>query len=160
MKHLHDNRTSVHKGREKTLADITRRFYWPGMSDDVSRWCKTCIPCAKGNPGPGKGKSPMQDVTVYGPMECPAIDIQNVLRQLQETINVNRFIMVVGYYFSKRKKAFALLEFLVDNIFVVFWPEKSSNRQSAFQWVRIVPRFSQTSFCIHTKRISYSLCSQ
>ena len=37
---------------------------------------------------------------------------------------------------------------------------KSSSRQSAFQWVRIVPRFSPTSFCIHTKRISYSLCSQ
>ena len=29
-----------------------------------------------------------------------------------------------------------------------------------FQWVRIVPLFSPTSFCIHTKRISYSLCSQ
>ena len=27
------------------------------------------------------------------------------------------------------------------------------------QWVRIVSLFSSTSFCIHTKRISYSLCS-
>ena len=39
-------------------------------------------------------------------------------------------------------------------------PKKSSSRQSAFQWVQIVPRFSSTYFCIHTKRISYSLCSQ
>ena len=39
-------------------------------------------------------------------------------------------------------------------------PEKSSSRQSAFQWVGIRPRFSPTSFCIHTKRISYSLRSQ
>ena len=53
-----------------------------------------------------------------------------------------------------------MLEFLVDNIFVVFFSEKSSSRQSAFQLVRIVFRFSPTSFCIHTKRISYSLCSQ
>ena len=52
-----------------------------------------------------------------------------------------------------------MLEFLVDNIFVVF-AGKVFHRQSAFQWVRIVPRFSPTSFCIHTKRISYSLCSQ
>ena len=52
-----------------------------------------------------------------------------------------------------------MLEFLVDNIFV-FLPKKSSSRQSAFQWVRTVPRFSPTSFCIHTKRISYNLCSQ
>ena len=105
MQHLHDNRTSGHLGREKTLAAVKRRFYWPGMSDDVSRWCKTCIPCAKRKPGPGKGKSPMQHVTVYGPMECLAIDI---LGPLQETINGNRFIMVVGDYFSKWKEAFAL----------------------------------------------------
>ena len=52
-----------------------------------------------------------------------------------------------------------MLEFLVDNIFVVL-PEKSSSRQSEFRWVRIVPRFSPTSFCIHTKQIPYSLCSQ
>ena len=51
-----------------------------------------------------------------------------------------------------------MLEFLVDNIFVVF-AGKSSSRQSAFQWVRIVPLFSPTSFCIHTKLISYNLCS-
>ena len=44
-------------------------------------------------------------------------------------------------------------------IFSWFLPEKSSSRQSAFQWVRIVPLFSPTSFCIHTKRISYNLCS-
>ena len=52
-----------------------------------------------------------------------------------------------------------MLEFLVDNIFVVFCRKRSSSRQSAFQWVRIVPLFSPTSFCIHTKRISYNLCS-
>ena len=48
----------------------------------------------------------------------------------------------------------------VGTIFSWFLPEKSSSRQSAFQWVRIVPLFSPTSFCIHTKRISYNRCSQ
>ena len=52
-----------------------------------------------------------------------------------------------------------MLEFLVENIFVIF-AGKVPSRQSAFQCVRIVPLFSSTSFCIHTKRISYSLCSQ
>ena len=36
-------------------------------------------------------------------------------------------------------------------IFSWFLPEKSSSRQSAFQWVRIMPLFSATSFCIHTE---------
>ena len=44
-----------------------------------------------------------------------------------------------------------MIEFLVDNIFWGVLPEKSS---------RIAPRLSPTYFCIHTKRISYSLCSQ
>ena len=44
-------------------------------------------------------------------------------------------------------------------VFVVL-QEKSFSGQSAFQWVRIASLFSPTSFCIHTKRISYSLCSQ
>ena len=52
-----------------------------------------------------------------------------------------------------------MLEFLVDNFLWVL-PEKSSSRQLAFQWVQIVPFFSLTSFCIHTKRILYSLYSQ
>ena len=52
-----------------------------------------------------------------------------------------------------------MLEFLVDKMYVNL-PEKSSSRRFAFEWVRIVPLFSPTSFCIHTKWISYSLCSQ
>ena len=45
---------------------------------------------------------------------------------------------------------------------IVSWilPEKSSSRQSAFQWVLFVPLFSPTSFCIHTKRNTNNLCSQ
>ena len=39
-------------------------------------------------------------------------------------------------------------------------PERSSCRHSAFQWVRIVPLFSPTFFCNHTKRTSYNLCFQ
>ena len=51
-----------------------------------------------------------------------------------------------------------MLEFLVDNIFVVF-------AGKVFQQTVGIPMgtncalFSPTSFCIHTKRISYNLCS-
>ena len=38
-------------------------------------------------------------------------------------------------------------EFLVDNIFVVFAGKVFQQTGSAFQWVRIVPLFSPTSFC-------------
>ena len=52
-----------------------------------------------------------------------------------------------------------ILEFLVENIFVGF-AGKCFSRQFAFQWVRSVPLFSPTPVCIHTKRNSYSPCSE
>ena len=51
------------------------------------------------------------------------------------------------------------LSFL-STMFSCSLPEKSFSRQSALQWVRIVSLSPSTSFCIHTKRNSYSLCSQ
>ena len=65
---------------------------------------------------------------------------------------------VKEYSDSKNKYIINMLDFLVDNMFVIF--AGKIFKQSAFQWVRIVPLFSPTSFCNHTKRISYSLCYQ
>ena len=105
LQQLHNNRTASHLGREKTLNKVRSRFYWPGMTSDVARWCQTCVSCSKGKPGPGMGKSPMQHSTVRGPLECIAIDIMG---PLPETDEGNQYIMVVGDYFSKWKEAYAL----------------------------------------------------
>ncbi|CAC5381214.1 unnamed protein product [Mytilus coruscus] len=105
MHQLHNNRTAGHLGREETLGKLRSRFYWPGMTVDVSRWCQTCGPCARSKPGPGIGKSPMQHCTVYGLLECIAIDI---IGPLSETVSGNNYIMVIGDYFSRWKEAFAL----------------------------------------------------
>ena len=87
-----------------------------------------------------------------------------------KTVTEDTSILVLGHeetYFVKEhsdsKNKYSeddIIKMLELTIFSWFLPEKSSSRQSAFQWVRIVPRLSPTSFCIHTKRISYSLCSQ
>ncbi|CAC5422994.1 unnamed protein product [Mytilus coruscus] len=75
------------------------------MTSDVILWCQTCGPCARSKRGPGIGKSPMQHCTVYGPLECIAIDIMG---PLPETDSGNNYIMVIGDYFSRWKEAFAL----------------------------------------------------
>lgn len=111
---LHNVRTAGHLGRVKTWNRIKARFYWPaGMTNDVSRWCKSCMSCQKRKPGPGLGKSPMQHCTVYGPMECIAIDI---LGQLPTTDDGNRYIMVVGDYFSKWSEAYALRQHTAQTV--------------------------------------------
>lgn len=105
MLQLHNNRTACHLGREKTLHKVRSRFYWPFMTSDVSRWCQTCPTCAKGKPGPGLGRYPMQHCNVTHPLECIAIDIMG---PLPITDDGNEYIMVVGDYFSKWKEAYAL----------------------------------------------------
>ena len=51
MQQIHNCRTAGHLARDKTLNRIRARFYWPGMSSDVERWCQTCLLCQKGNQG-------------------------------------------------------------------------------------------------------------
>lgn len=105
MQQLHNSRTAGHLGREKTLSKVRSRFYWPGMSTDIARWCQTCIVCARAKSGPGIGKSPMHHYTVSKPMECIAIDIMG---PLPETDNGNQYIMIIGDYFSRWKEAYAI----------------------------------------------------
>ena len=61
---LQEQRYAGHLGRDRTIEAIKKRFYWPGMAVDVARCCKECQVCAQGKPGPGKGKSALQQFKV------------------------------------------------------------------------------------------------
>ena len=60
MYQLHNVRISGHLGRDKTTDLVKKRFYWPGLAEDIKRWCESCEQCAERKPRPGKGKSPLQ----------------------------------------------------------------------------------------------------
>ena len=103
--HLHEQRYAGHLGRDRTLTAIKKRFYWPGMSEDVARWCQECQLCARRKPGPGKGKSALEQFKVFQPMSVMAVDI---LGPLTKTNSSNEYIIVCGCYFTKWKEAFAV----------------------------------------------------
>ena len=60
---LHNSKLGGHFGIGKTLANVRRRFYWPGQKSDVQRWCIECIKCAlaKGSPA---HRVPMKNMMV------------------------------------------------------------------------------------------------
>ena len=100
-----------HLGRTRTLARLSHRFYWLGMSDDVKEWLGQCVACVK-------RKSP---VGRHHPLGNIAMDILDVCDPTPEGF---RCILVIADYFSKWMEAFPMknkcadtvADLLVDNI--------------------------------------------
>ena len=38
---------SGHQGRSRTIAAISERFWWKGLTRDVRRWVRSCVPCQR-----------------------------------------------------------------------------------------------------------------
>ena len=102
---LHDSSTAAHLGTQKTLTKIRERFYWVGQRRDVENWCQSCEKCATRKSPPRKPRAPLQTELATRPMERIAMDI---LGPLPETTRGNKYILVVGDYFTKWKEAFPM----------------------------------------------------
>ena len=102
---LHDLRVAGHLGIQRTIARVQERFYWPGLSIDVARWCAACSTCAgrKGKPGPGR--VPMQSLPTGAPFERIAVDI---LDTRKVTTRKFQYVLVITDYFTKFTDAFPL----------------------------------------------------
>ena len=98
LRDLHEGVTGSHLGEMKTLSKLKERFYWPGHYNDVRDWCQTCKACAKRkSPVPGR-QAPMHTITAGYPTQVMAVDL---LGPLTESKNGNRYVLVIGDYFSR-----------------------------------------------------------
>ena len=102
---LHNSSTAGHQGVKKTLEKVRTRFYWPGQRQDVEHWCQRCDDCASRKLPVKHRRAPMQIGTAGKPMQRIAMDI---LGPLPETDRLNKYVLVVGDYFTKWTEAFPL----------------------------------------------------
>ena len=122
---LHNDRTAAHLGIHKTLFNVRRRFWWPGLRHDVESWCQQCRQCQYRNQRPGRKHSRLHQEPVGSPWERIAVDI---LAIPTESDRGNTCILVIADYFSKWTEAFALpdhkaltvADVLVTEIFMRF----------------------------------------
>ena len=105
VKELHGGKSSGHLGMNKTIAKVRMRFYWVGMDADIRSIVRQCNICASKKSPAKKRRAPLQQDSVGMPMERVALDI---VGPLPETERGNKYILVVGDYFSKWMEAYPI----------------------------------------------------
>jgi hypothetical protein len=55
----HNNILSAHPGYERTLNLVKENFYFPNMSREIQRMCKSCVSCAEYKTSPHLAKAPL-----------------------------------------------------------------------------------------------------
>ena len=71
---VHDGPAGGHLGRMKTLKKMKARFWRPGLTKAVHRYCNSCLTCAKCKSRP-KPKAPLHPIPSGNPMQRIHIDI-------------------------------------------------------------------------------------
>ena len=104
MQYFHDIPSGGHMGSEKTLSRLRQTFYWPGMKEDVVKFCGSCDKCTSRKSSMAT-RAPLKQALAGGPMEKIALD---VLGPLPLSKKGSRFILVVVDCFTKWTEAYAI----------------------------------------------------
>ena len=102
---LHGGVAGGHFGVTRTLASVKARYYWAFMARDVRASCRQCTRCAQRKSPPRKRRAPLQQYQVGAPMERVALDL---VGPLPESDRGNKWILVIGEYFTKWMEAYPL----------------------------------------------------
>ena len=101
---VHDGPAGAHLGRMKTLKKMKDRFWRPGMTKEVHRYCSGCLTCAKCKSRP-KPRAPLRPIPSGNPMQRIHIDIVGPLPRSRRG---NHYILTVQCSFTKWAEAFAI----------------------------------------------------
>lgn len=82
LEDAHDAGHSGHPGRDRTLARLSSRFFWPGMGEHVREYVLTCPSCQMSRARPGALPGKLQPLPIPGaPWEVVGMDFIGPLPQ-------------------------------------------------------------------------------
>ena len=87
----HNDNFSAHVGRDRVFESISRRYFWPGLYNDVQRWMNACIECNKRKPPQPKWNGKLIPITSNAPFELVCIDL---LGPFKKTVRGNKYVLV------------------------------------------------------------------
>ena len=139
LKELHEGAVGGHLGESKMLGRLKERFYWPGCSEAVSDWCKSCIKCATRKTTVPKPRAGLQTIRAGYPMQIVCVDIMG---PLPETERGSKYVLVVADYYTKwvevygipNQEATTVAVKLVDEMFCRFSPPEQLHSDQGRQF--------------------------
>ena len=128
-----------HQGRDRTTSLIRRRFFWPGMMEDIKQKVRLCERCVRRKTAPTKAAE-LVNITSSAPMELVCIDFLS----LEKSKGGHENILVITDHFSRyaqaiptrNQKATTTAKVLFENFFLhygfpaVLHSDKGANFES------------------------------
>ncbi|XP_063813504.1 uncharacterized protein LOC135052435, partial [Pseudophryne corroboree] len=113
MSVAHEIPLAGHQGRDRTLRRLTHNFFWPGVSDDVRTYCKSCDVCQRlGRPS---ARAPLRSLPIVGePFQRVAVDIVGPLPVPSRS--GKRYILTVVDYATRYPEAVALSAITAEKV--------------------------------------------
>lgn len=151
----HDDKSSGHMGRRRTIARVKARFVWPGMNEDVRSYCASCTQCQRRcRPAPSR-RAPLVTEVTSRPFERVAMDIT----EMPLSSKGNKYALVIMDYFSKyvriypmpNQKTETVMDAFLDWVQELGVPERLHTDQGA-QFESLMMKEMYTRLGIHKTR--------
>jgi len=123
MQLAHESLIGGHLATKKTLDRITSSFHWPGISGDVSRFCRSCDVCQRMSPKRVETRAPLGTMPLMNePFERVSIDLIGPINPVSN--QGNKYILTVVDFATRYPEAIALpnieTETIAEALFGVF----------------------------------------
>ncbi len=103
----HDGLMSGHFGIKRTQERVMSNFYWPGVTEDVVRYCRSCDVCQKTVPKGKQGKAPLGTMPlIKEPFKRVAVDLIGPIVPCSE--RGHRYIITLVDYATRYPEALPL----------------------------------------------------
>ena len=80
LQECHDAPTGGHFGKDKTIEQVKRRFYWPGMDKCIQQYVTSCDACQRNKPSQQSPMGPMMALKIPGrPWQWVSMDLITAL---------------------------------------------------------------------------------